>query len=68
MDAPATKRTPLHAMSDLQLLWIATDDLIPHTRREFAQQLLDERYEALDFEVPADLVARIQQYTGQPVA
>lgn len=63
MDTPS--RTPLHAMSDLQLVWIATDELIEPTRRDVAQQLLDERYADLDFEVPADMA---NQITGQKVA
>lgn len=43
MDAPTPTRTPLHAMSDEQLLWYASDELGPSWKRELASELLNER-------------------------
>lgn len=44
MDASSPTRTPLYAMSDQQLLWIALeDDMASSERKAVAEQLLLER-------------------------
>lgn len=58
-------RTPLHAMSDAQLLFIAEDDTVLHERRMLAVELLQDRlYEDPSPEL-SSIVERIAEYTAR---